>query len=162
MTEAEPTIRETLLAPDGDPNATETAQTVEIIWPYLADSLPVSYYGLTVRLINGEIAALHLSKPTIERAEPVDAAALLTAEEAMDCLNYTRSYAPEDSLFRTYPLLANLRPSLCYASDRWVPAWEFTLWTEAQNPGHIQVIWVDARTGATYTGTNEGDYPAPD
>lgn len=144
----------------------EAAQHARITWRYMVDGLPVGYDGLTVEIANSRVARLSLARHELSRRAVQEPDFILDAEEALYCLNYTRSHiTDEESIFKSCPTLLSVSPILSNTFskdfDEFVPTWEFIIAPRKDEPAYIYDVHVNATTGEVHTNTNEGTYPSP-
>lgn len=159
-TQGVPTVYETKRGTGEIDDGVPAAQTLRITWRYRCDGLAVGEDGAAVTLINGEVESLSFKRHAVTREDMVVPRLVLNAEEALYCINYTRSYhSDENDVFYEAFALESVTPVLIniFSDDEnaYTPAWEFRILCDENEPAEM-ICYVDAATGQVYEGSNKG------
>lgn len=138
-----------------------------IDWSAAYDGLDAPGGELRVEVIGDDAVSLQMKgfavEPVTEQEGP---GYFLSLEEALYCVNYARSLAPEDSVFEATPHLksvgliwTNRFACSSYTTVDYTPAYAFEFVSESGRLSYT--VLVDAYSGVVSTQTKEGDYPSP-
>lgn len=165
-TQGQPTVYEYEPGTADDGGSVSSIRTLRITWRYGCDGLAVGDDGVTVTLINGRVESLSLKRHIMTREDTPSPQLLLNAEEALYCINYTRSYhSGEDHVFYGSYRLESVTPVLTdvFSDDDavYTLAWEFRILCDEDEPAEM-ICYVDAVTGRVFEGSNKGGlFPSP-
>ncbi len=143
------------------------AQTLVVYWPEKIPDLDMRTASVRAEILNGRLSHVTLSFVQYESVEQKDPDYLLSAEEALYCLNYARSLIHDkDHPLMTYPYLQSVWPTVQYDfstdSGAYVPTWVFLMSSDREDKSGMRTeIYVVAATGIVETGTNAGNMPSP-
>lgn len=150
---------------EDEPEVEEDAESAHyvVFWPQVVDGLPVYHHGVKARVIGDTVVTLQSSPLALEAVERTTPDFFLTAEEALYCVNYARGLAEGDSVLLRDLSLASCE--LCldvqFTYPDYAPVYLFHLLPAGGGTEGGLTVRVDAFTGASDTGTNEGGAPSP-
>jgi len=143
------------------------AQTLTLYWPEKIPDTDMRTSSVRVEILNGQISHVSLFLSQYEALEMKDPDYLLSAQEALYCLNYARSLIHDrDHPLMTFPYLKSVRPALQYDfstdTGAYVPTWVFLMSADKDGKSSMYAeVYVAAASGVVETGTNAGNMPSP-